>query len=114
MLLALGTLLLMQVAFFVCNLRIFHLDGWNEWMGVLWGNIVFGVATIGAFFAPYLVMMMLPLTRLRWRRWYRTIAEVLYIVPMMLLLIPRGCNTAYYQFTYRLLSDEIFSYFGIG
>lgn len=114
LLLALGTLLLMQVAFYLCNLRIFHLNGWREAGGVLLGNLVFGIATVGTFLLPYMLMMLLPLTRVRWRRWYRTLAEILYIVPMLAILIPRGCNAAYYQYTYRLLSDEIFSYLSIG
>ncbi|MBR6291288.1 MAG: LTA synthase family protein [Bacteroidales bacterium] len=114
LLLALGTLLLAQVAFYICNLRIFHIANWNEAGGILLGNLVFGIATVGAFFLPYMTMMLLPLTRVRWRRWYRIIAEILYIVPMLLILVPRCCNAAYYQYTYRLLSDEIFSYLGIG
>ena len=114
LLLALGTLLLMQVAFYVSNLRIFHLSGWHEVGGVVLGNMVFGIATVATFMAPYMLLMLLPLTRVRWRRVYRTIAEVFYIIPMLLILVPRGCNAAYYQYTYRLLSDEIFSYLGIG
>ena len=113
-LLAAGTLLAMQLAFFLCNLRMFHLAGWSEAVGIVWGNLVFTAATVGAFFAPYLAMMLIPLTRVRWRRWYRTVAEALYVVPMLLILVPRGCNAAYFQFTHRLLSDEIFSYLAIG
>jgi phosphoglycerol transferase MdoB-like AlkP superfamily enzyme len=112
MLLAAGTLAVAQVAFYLCNLRIFHIEGFGEMAGILWGNVVFGAATVAAFLGPYLLMMLLPL-EVRWKRWYRTVAEVLYVVPVLLMIVPRGANSAYYQYTYRLLSDEIFSYLGI-
>jgi phosphoglycerol transferase MdoB-like AlkP superfamily enzyme len=112
MLLAAGTLAVMQAAFYLCNTRIFHIADFAEWLGILWGNIVFGAATVAAFLSPYLLMMLLPL-EVRWKRWYRTVAEMLYIIPVALMVIPRGANMAYYQYTYRLLSDEIFSYLGI-
>ena len=111
-LLAFGTLAAAQVAFHICNLRIFHLDGMREWAGLLLGNLHFGLATVAAFLLPYIILMLLPLPA-RNRRWYRTITKVLYIAAVLLMIIPRGCNSAYYQYTYRLLSDEIFSYLGI-
>ena len=110
-LLAFGALVLAQGAFHLCNLRIFHLDG-GEWTGLILGNLRFGLATVATFLLPYLLFMLLPLA-VRNRRWYRILAEVLYITAVLLMVIPRGCNSAYYQYTYRLLSDEIFSYLGI-
>lgn len=112
LLLAFGILLLTQAAFLLINLRIFHIEGGKEWLGLIWGNIVFGMATIGTFFAPYCLLMLLPV-KARWSRWYRILAEALFLIPILLILIPRGANMAYYQYTYRLLSDEIFSYLGI-
>lgn len=111
-LLAFGALSAAQVAFHICNLRIFHLDGIREWTGLLLGNMHFGLATIAAFLLPYIILMLLPLPA-RNRRWYRILTEVLYIAAVLIMIIPRGCNSAYYQYTYRLLSDEIFSYLGI-
>ena len=110
-LLAFGTLAAAQAAFHLCNLHIFHLDG-DEWRGLILGNVRFGMATVATFLLPYLILMLLPLPA-RNRRWYRILTEVLYIVAVLLIVIPRGCNSAYYQYTYRLLSDEIFSYLGI-
>ena len=111
-LLAFGALAAAQVAFLCYNLRIFHLDGTSEWAGLLLGNMHFGLATVAAFLLPFIVLMLLPLPA-RNHRWYRTSAEVFYIAAVLLMIIPRGCNSAYYQYTYRLLSDEIFSYLGI-
>ena len=56
--------------------------------------------------------MLLPV-KARWQKWYRVLAETLYILPMAIIFTARGANAAYYQYTYRLLSDEIFSYLGI-
>lgn len=110
-LLAFGALIAAQAAFHLCNLHIFHLDG-DEWKGLILGNVRFGLATVTTFLLPYLTLMILPLPA-RNRRWYRILTEVLYIAAVLLMVIPRGCNSAYYQYTYRLLSDEIFSYLGI-
>lgn len=112
LLLAFGVLLVGQLLFYICNTRIFHIDGFVEWMGILWGNLVFGGATIAVFFAPFALMLLLPL-KARWKKWYRAIAEVLYLLAVLMVIVPRGANMAYYQYTYRLLSDEIFSYLGI-
>ena len=110
-LLAFGTLMLMQAVFYLCNSHILRPEG-AEWFGIVLGNIVFGLATVATFLLPYFLMMLLPF-QFRWKKGYRTVAEVLYIVTMLAIIIPRGANTAYYQYTYRLLSDEIFSYLGI-
>ena len=110
-LLALGVLLLMQIFFHLCNLHIFRVDG-SEWWGILTGNLVFGAATVATFLIPWLLMMLIPIDA-RWKRGYRIVAEILYLIGIILIIIPRGANAAYYQFTYRLLSDEIFSYLGI-
>ena len=110
-LLAFGALVAAQAAFHLCNLHIFHLDG-DEWKGLILGNVRFGLATVTTFLLPYLTLMILPLPAHN-RRWYRILAEVLYIAAVLLMVIPRGCNSAYYQYTYRLLSDEIFTYLGI-
>lgn len=114
LLLAFATLIAMQVMFYLCNLRIFHVASTREWFGIMLGNIVFCAATVATFLLPYMLLMLLPLTKLRWRRWYRIFAEVLYLLAIALMVVPRASNAAYYQFTYRLLSDEIFSYLGIG
>ena len=73
---------------------------------------MFGFATVTAFLLPFLVVMIVP-TKLRYKKWYRVVSEVLYIVPTIALIIPNCADSAYYQFTYRLLSSEIFSYLGI-
>ena len=111
-LLAFAALMAAQLAFHLCNLRIFRLDGPREWAGLILGNIRFGLATVATLLLPYLLLLLSPLPA-RNRRCYRTLANVLYIVAVLVIIIPRGCNSAYYQYTYRLLSDEIFSYLGI-
>ena len=111
-LLALFVLLLSQTLFFAINSLLFSPVDSNEWIGIALGNIVFGMATVSTFLLPYYILMLLPL-KVRWHRGYRIAAETLYIVALLAMVIPRICNTAYYPFTLRLLSDEIFSYLGI-
>lgn len=112
-LLAFGVLMLMQALFLIFNHNIIHPEDANEWVGFVWGNVVFGMATLAAFLLPWFVMMLLPLG-CRCRKGYRIATEVLYIIAVVVMIVPRAADTAYYQFTYRLLSDEIFSYLGIG
>ena len=111
LLLAFFSLLLMQAQFYLCNSHILRPEG-SEWYGILLGNTVFGMATVTTFLLPYFLMMLLPFG-FRRKKGYRIVAEVLYVLAILLILIPRGANAAYYQYTYRLLSDEIFSYLGI-
>lgn len=110
-LLAFGALVAMQILFLIANRHIFRPEGFAEWTGILWGNVVFGIATIGAFFLPYCLLMLIP-SNIRWKKWYRAVAETLYILPMLVILVSRAADTAYYQYTYRMLSNEIFTYLG--
>ena len=110
-LLAFGALVAMQILFLIANRHIFRPEGFAEWTGILWGNVVFGIATIGAFFLPYCLLMLIP-SNIRWKKWFRAVAETLYILPMLVILVSRAADTAYYQYTYRMLSNEIFTYLG--
>ena len=112
-LLAFVLLLLSQAFFYLDNTRIFHLDGIGEWLGVLWGNIIFGIATLGLLLLPYCFANLLPFA-FRWNKHYHRTVEVLfYYLPVLFMLISNICDAAYYQYTYRRLSGEIFRYLGI-
>ena len=110
-LLAFGSLEAMQVLFHVANRRLFPLEGFGEWAGVLWGNVVMGLATVAMVLAPFTLLMLLPI-KARWKRWYRTATEVLYVIPVIFLLVADAADSAYYQYTYHMLSSEIFAYLG--
>ncbi len=113
-LLALAVLLASQVFFYFDNTRIFHVDGIQEWLGVMWGNLIFGIATIGCMLMAYYALNLLPFN-FRWNRHYHRITEVVfYYLPILATLVANVCDSAYYQFTYRRLSGEIFRYLGIG
>ena len=106
-------ILLTQVLFYVFNTRIFHVEDFGEWMGILWGNIRFGLATVSAVMLPYMVLMLLPI-RVRRSAWYRIVANLLLILPMVVALVANLCDCAYFQYTYRRLSSDIFAYLAIG
>ena len=111
LLLAFCSLEAMQILFHVANKHIFRPEGMGEWAGIVWGNIVFGLATVFTVLLPFIVLMLLP-TKARWRRWYRIVTETLYILPWLVVLVAKGADSAYYQYTYRMLSNEIFTYLG--
>lgn len=113
-LLAFLVLVATQIFFYFDNTRIFHVDGLHEWLGVIWGNITFGIATIGFMLLPYFAANLIPF-HFRWNKIYHRITEVLfYYFPVMFIVITNICDAAYYQYTYRRLSGEIFRYLGIG
>ena len=111
--LAFVLLLLSQVFFYLDNTRIFHVADIKEWLGIAWGNLVFGIATIGCMLLPYFAANLLPF-KFRWNRHYHRWVEVLlYYVPLLFMLASNVADAAYYQYTYRRLSGEIFRYLGI-
>ena len=113
-LLAFLVLVATQIFFYWYNTRIFHVEDFHEWMGIIWGNITFGIATIGFMLLPYFAANLIPF-RFRWNKVYHRITEVLfYYVPVLFVVITDICDAAYYQYTYRRLSGEIFRYLGIG
>lgn len=89
------------------------MDGFHEWMGILWGNMVFGIATIGCMLMAYYALNLIPFN-FRWNRHYhRWVEVVFYYLPVLAMLVADICDSAYYQYTYRRLSGEIFRYLGI-
>lgn len=104
---------LFQVLLYCNNTRLFHPEGFSEWAGILWDSARMNLAAIFTIFAPYLVLNLLPF-EFRWNKWYRRIVEfVFYIIPGFLILFSEGADAGYYQYTYRQLSGEIFSYLGV-
>lgn len=111
--LAFFVLLAAQVFFYLDNTRIFNVADFSEWMGILWGNIIFGIATIGCMLMAYYALNLIPFN-FRWNKHYHRITEIgFYYLPIMAMLIADICDSAYYQYTYRRLSGEIFRYLGI-
>ena len=89
------------------------MDGFHEWMGILWGNMVFGIATIGCMLMAYYALNLIPFN-FRWNSHYhRWVEVVFYYLPVLAMLVADICDSAYYQYTYRRLSGEIFRYLGI-
>lgn len=112
-LLIFAILLLTQLFFFLCNTRIFHIDGFREVCSIMWGNIRFGLAGTALFLAPYLIMLLLPFDA-RWSKGYRIVAEILFWGGALTLIIVNLVDVAYYQFTYRRMNAMMFRYMGVG
>lgn len=112
-LLALLLLWAAQAFFYLANTRIFHVEGPAEWLGIVWGNLIFGIATIGCLMLPYFAANLLPF-KFRWNKHYHRLTEILlYYVPVLFIIISDICDASYYQYTYRRLTGEIFQYLGI-
>ena len=112
-LLALLLLWAAQAFFYLSNTRIFHVEGPAEWLGIVWGNLIFGIATIGCLMLPYFAANLLPF-KFRWNKHYHRLTEILlYYVPVLFIIISDICDASYYQYTYRRLTGEIFQYLGI-
>lgn len=111
--LAFFALLVAQATFIIANRGMCQVEGSHAWWNLVWGNIVFGLATVSAVFLPYFVLLLLP-TGLRWKRWYRVVCEILYCLAMVMMVVPAMCDSIYYQHTLRLLSSDIFRYLTVG
>ncbi len=112
-LLAFVLLLLSQAFFYFDNRRIFHVADMKEWAGIAWVNVVFGIATVGCMLLPYFAANLLPF-KFRWNRhFHRWVEVLLYYLPLLFMLVSNVADAAYYQYTYRRLSGEIFRYLGI-
>ena len=112
-LLVVALLLITQLLFFLCNTRIFHLNGMGELLLIAWGNVRFGLASTALFLLPWLLLTLLPL-RARQAKGYRLAAETLFYVGSLLLLLTNLVDAAYYQFTYRRMNAMMFRYMSIG
>lgn len=110
---ALLALLLTQLFFYLLNTHHFQIDGFGEAIGIVWGNIRFGLATLMLILLPWLVLNLLPF-KMRWNGVYRFVSDVLYLVPSLAMLVVNQIDVAYFQFTYRRMSSEMFAYMGVG
>lgn len=112
--LAVLLLLLSQIYFCCWNTRLFHVETAGEWLSIAWGNLVVGLATVGFALLPYFAAYLLPMKCRHNKHYKRIIEGLFYIIPMLFITIANCCDTAYFQFTYRRLTGEIFQYLGIG
>ena len=110
---ALFAVILAQAFFHFCANRMYDIHGFGVWMGILWGNIVYGLAAVGTVLLPYLIMMLVP-SDIRWKKPYRIVSECFYILGIFFLIFVGCCDAAYFQHTYRLISSDIFTYMTIG
>ncbi len=113
LLIALVALLLTQTAFYLYNRHHFAVESFSEWTGIVWGNLRFGMATLALVLTPFLVLNLLPF-RFRWSGWCRSLSNVLYLVPVLVVVLVNHIDVAYFQFTYRRMSSEMFAYMGVG
>ncbi len=111
--LAFVLLLVTQLVFFVANNNLFSPTNFGGVMKIVWGNVVFGLSATAMVLTPYLILNVIP-TSLRWNKIYKGIAEVFYIIPVFIMLIANMIDAAYYPFTFRRMTSEIFGYLGVG
>ncbi len=102
-----------QVAYYLLNSTHFRVESFGEWMGILWGYMRFSVATVTLIMVPFIVMNLLPFN-FRWRRGYRVVSNLIYLIPAIVVIVVNQIDVAYFQFTYRRMSSEMFAYMGVG
>lgn len=99
--------------FHYCTRHMFHVDKLSDWGGIVWGNVVFGLAAVCTILIPYMILVLIP-SGVKWKRWYKIVCETLYFLPVSALVIAKCIDAVYFPFTYRLMSGELFAYLGIG
>ncbi|MBQ9473548.1 MAG: sulfatase-like hydrolase/transferase [Bacteroidales bacterium] len=111
-LVALAALMVSQVVFGVVNGSLFDVPDLSAWLGILVGNLHFGLSAVAVYLLPFLVMAVL------WRcvgvPWLRVAALWLYGVGVSLMLAVNVIDTPYFQYTFRRLSSDIFVYLSQG
>lgn len=112
-LIALAALTLTQAMYYALNSSHFKIEGFGEWCGIVWGFLRFGVATLTLVLVPFIVINLIPSNK-RWSPWFRGISNLLYLVPALTVIIVNQIDVAYFQFTYRRMSSEMFAYMGVG
>lgn len=112
-LIALAALTLTQVMYYALNSGHFIIDDTKEWVGIVWGFLRFSVATLALVLLPFFIMNLIP-SNIRWKRWYHSLSNVLYLLPVLTVVIVNQIDVAYFQFTYRRMSSEMFAYMGVG
>lgn len=113
LLIAFAFLFLTQAAFYLLNKMHFPIANAREWCGIVWGFTRFSFATLALVLAPFIVVNLLPFN-CRWSRRYRIMSNVLYIIPALTVIVVNQIDVAYFQFTYRRMSSEMFAYMGVG
>lgn len=111
--LAFVLLLITQLVFYIYNSNLFSPVSFGGFMKLLWGNVVFGLSTTAMMLSPFLIMYVLPIG-LRWNKIYKGIAEAFYVIGVIAMLLANLIDAAYYEFTFRRMTSEIFGYLGVG
>ena len=112
-LLTLLALTLTQVAYLLLNWHHFQVASFGEWMGIAWGFLRYAMATVTLVLTPFIVLNLIP-TNMRWKRWYRFVSDLLFLIPSLVVIVVNHIDVAYFQFTYRRMSSEMFAYMGVG
>ena len=112
-LIALVVLTLTQVMYYALNSTHFQIDSFKEWAGIVWGFLRFSMATIFLVLVPFIIINLIPLN-IRWQQWYRSVSNILYLIPILTIVVVNQIDVAYFQFTYRRMSSEMFAYMGVG
>lgn len=112
-LLALSALLLSQAVFAVVNHSFFHVGGFVQWLRIILGNIHFALSATTVYLAPFLLFLVLPLPS-RGSVRHRRLSLWPYGIGVALMLAVNIADTPYFQWTFRRLSSDIFSYLSQG
>ena len=111
--LALVMLFITQLVFYLFNSTLFEPTTFGGCMKILWGNIVFGISTTAMILTPYFILNVIPIS-LRWNPIYKKVCNVIYCLSVIVMIMANLIDGAYYQFTFRRMTSEIFGFLGVG
>lgn len=112
-LLALVLLLITQIVFYLLNTKLFNVDSFSSFMMICWGNIKFSLSSLTFYFAPFLFLSLLPIP-FQQNKIYRTIVSVFYFLAVEFMLVLNLIDCGYFNFTFKRITFDIFSYLGVG
>lgn len=109
MLCVLFLMTLTRIIFYIFNSESFIGIGLNEWISGLW----FDSVTVGLVYLPFFIFSTIP-HPFRKNGIYRFIQAVTYIVPLLLTIGLNLLDTAYFHFTQKRSTIDLFSTFATG
>lgn len=100
-----------RFAFYLCNRHYYAGTGFGEVLLLHLKGIYFDISAIAALSSVYLISETLPFPG-RNRKFYRVLASLLFVLPNLTGLLANLVDAAYYPFTLKRLTFDIFDYLG--
>jgi len=103
---------LSQLFFYYSNTDYFTALGFSETLGIIWGNIVYGISTVLMLMIPVIVLELISFPNIE--KYVNYITRGLYFFLSILALGANLADSIYFRYTFKRTTGDIFNYLGAG